>query len=147
MARVRWVLCLLILLGGSENATAFEDPTQGKPFLPWVWKEQFKPTIERSVKDGNLNILAAGAVGSIAAFQYDGDVYEHNRRGENLLMSSDMAGMLGILGGGALGVGIAATQLFMDQENGLRHARAIALTSASHVTLALVIARERPGGR
>lgn len=142
-----WKRIALSLLFLTDVAFAFEDPTHGRAFLPWVWEEQLEPTIAQSTRDGNLSILAAGAVGSIAAYQYDDDVYQHNRRGENLLMSPDTAGALGIVGGGALGIGIAVSQIFVDQENGLRHGRAIALTSASHVTIAFLVARERPGGR
>ncbi len=130
-----------------SSAYALEDPTKGKPFFPWLWEDQFQPTLEHATEFGNLGILAAGAVGSIAAFQYETDVYLHNRRGQNLIMSKEDAGSLGTLGGGGLGIGIAVAQLFLDQENGLQHARAIALTSTSHVLLAWAFSKKRPGGR
>lgn len=140
------LLLIFILLNGA-SAFAVEDPTGGKPFLPWLWEDQFRPVLRQTTDVGNLAILAAGGLSSVAAFQYEGDVYEHNRKGENLIMTADTAGVLGTVGGGGLGIGIAVTQILLDQKNGLRHARAIALTSLSHVTLAYSFQKKRPGGR
>ena len=136
-----------MLIVSSSLAFAVEDPTGGKPFLPWLWDDQFRPVLDETTNIGNLSILAAGAVTSVAAFQFENDVYEHNARAENLLMSNETAGMLGTVGGGGLGIGIAVAQILFDQQNGLMHARAIALTSISHVTLALAFRKSRPGGR
>ena len=61
-------------------------------------------------------------------------------------MEHDTANFLGWLGNGQVGIGIAIGQLFLDQENGLKHGRAIMLTSMSHITLATIVHRERPNG-
>ncbi|MBC77310.1 MAG: hypothetical protein CME64_14990 [Halobacteriovoraceae bacterium] len=115
--------------------------------LSWVWNEQLKPTIDNSwTSDGKL-ILGATAGLTILANAYDKNVYEHNERKENLLFSDQTAKDLGVAGSGMLGIGIAAGQLIWDQKEGLAHARAIFLTSISHVTLAFLFQRGRPGDR
>lgn len=144
-----WCQRVLILLSLviSPCGFAFEDPTGGVPFFPWLWESQLKPTIAHSVRRDNLEILTAGTLATILSAQYDDDVYAHNARGERLLMTGDTAGLFGVAGSGVLGIGIALAQLQFDPLNGLAHARAIALTAASHVTLAFAIGRHRPGGR
>jgi hypothetical protein len=138
---------LLMLLLISVHANAFQDPTKGKPFFPWVWHDQLEPTFEHSLGVGGLSILGAGAVGTIATHQYDSDVQQANARGDHLVINQDAAGVLGTVGGGAVGIGIAVVQLFVDQPNGLKHTRAITLTALSHVTLAFTVRRPRPPGR
>jgi hypothetical protein len=135
------------ILGVSSQAFAWTDPTEGEAFLPWLWQKQFAPVIETSVDREGLVILASGAGAALAAHPYDAQAFEHNRRGENLIMSNDTAGVLADLGSGVAGVGIAVTQLVFDQSNGLKHARAIALTSVTHITTAFLVQRPRPGGR
>jgi len=137
-------LFILVLLL-SSRVFAFEDPTHGKPFVPWLWNDQFKPTIEHSVDFTGASILASGAVGSIVSHQYDYDVLEAEQN--HPLMGRDESGFLSTLGGGGIGIGITAVQLFVDQKNGLKHGRAIALTALSHVTLAMIAHRHRPPGR
>jgi hypothetical protein len=135
---------LTFLICFCSNAFAFEDPTNKKPFVPWLWNEQLKPTIENSLSTEGLAIIGTSLAGSALAHEYDTDVYEHNRRGKDLIFDSETSGFLGTLGGGGLGIGIAAAQLFLDQENGLKHARTIMLTSLSHVTSAFIVSRKRP---
>ena len=134
-------------LSFATSAHAWEDPTSGKPFLPWLWQNQFKPTLENSTKTGNLSILAAGAVTSVIARQYEWDVYTSNLKGDHLIMTPDTAGVLGTIGGGGLGIGIVLAQLWLDSDNGLMHARTLVLTSLSHVTLTYMFQKSRPGGR
>jgi hypothetical protein len=138
------LLCLFLF---SFSAHAFEDPTRGKPFLPWLWNDQFEPTLKHSLDLGGIGVLAGGAAGTIVSHQYDDEIAEGNARGDHLLISKDASGVLSTLGGGGLGIGITAIQLFVDQKNGLKHGRAIALTALSHVTLALIAHRARPAGR
>jgi hypothetical protein len=138
------------VLSSSAQASAswaLEDPTKGKPFFPWLWEDQLAPTLEQTTNTGNIGILVAGATTAVVAHQYEQEVFEHNARGENLIMTPDTAGILGVIGGGSLGIGIALAQIYFDQENGLLHGRAIAMTSLSHVTLAYLFHKSRPGGR
>lgn len=139
------LFALLIFLF-SSTCFAFEDPTLGKPFLPWLWEDHLKPTIESSMSKSGFFIAGSTATLSIVSHQYDSDVYEHNSTSDNLAMDSETSGLFGTLGGGGIGIGISILQLFVDQENGLKHARALILTSATHVTVAFIASRKRPNG-
>ena len=137
----------LALIFFSKSGFSYEDPTQGKPFFPWLWEEQFKPTIINGFDQNGLTILSVGAVTTIAAHQYDEDVVSHNRKKHHLLMDANTSKKFAHVGSGVLGVSIALAQIVWDQPNGLMHGRAIALTTISHVTLAFLIHRKRPDGR
>lgn len=137
-------LAVLVLAKPSHS---FEDPTQGKPFFSWLWQDQFKPTITNSVDQDGLTILGVGALTTVAAHQYDQDVVTHNRKGHNLIMDRKTSKDFATLGGGALGIGIAVAQIVWDQPNGLMHARAITLTTVSHLSLAFITQRHRPDNR
>ena len=141
------VFFFFLILFNTSHTWAVEDPTNGKPFLPWVWEDQLRPTIESSISKKGLITLGATTAATVGSLYYDTDVYEHNRRGKNLVFDQETSGFLGTLGGGGLGVGIAALQLFFDQQNGLKHGRAIMLTSFNHVVLAFAFSRKRPDGR
>lgn len=140
-------LIFLALIIFSQPGFGFEDPANAKPFVPWLWQDQFKPTISNGFDENGLGILALGALSTVAAHQYDSDVVEHNRKGRNLLMDRKSSTDFAKVGSGVLGVSIAVTQLFWDQSNGLMHARAIALTALSHVSLSFIFQRDRPDGR
>ena len=137
----------LALLVFSKNSFSFEDPTKGKPFVPWLWEDQFKPTIVNGFDDGGLTILGVGALTTVAAHHYDEDVVAHNRKREKLLMDDKTSKDFAVIGSGALGVSIALAQIIWDQPNGLMHARAIALTTITHVSLSFIFQRDRPDGR
>ena len=62
-------------------------------------------------------------------------------------MSQSTAQKLGKLGNGVAGLAIVGTQMGFDQGNGLKSARALILTSVSHITSAAVIRRRRPRNR
>lgn len=141
----RFVFLALVLL--SWKSFSYEDPTQGKPFVPWLWEDQFKPTIKNGFDDTGFTILGVGALTTIAAHQYDYDVVEHNERGHDLLMDRETSSDFAKVGSGFLSVSVAIGQLIWDQENGLMHARALALTSLSHVSLSFIFQRHRPDGR
>ena len=141
-------LCFLAaFLLSPSPASAVEDPTHGKPFFPWLWEDQFKPTITHSFDGIGPSIILGGGALTAVAHQYDADVYNHNFKGQNLIFDSGTAGFFGQIGGGPLGVGIAAVQILFDQRNGLMHGRAIVLTTLSHASLAFLVQRERPGAR
>jgi membrane-associated phospholipid phosphatase len=131
----------------SFSSFGYQDPTHGKPFFPWLWEDQFKPTIVNGFDQNGLGLLAVGALTTAAAHQYDYDVVDHNVRNPDALMSQDTASQFAKLGSGVLGVSVALGQVVYDQENGLMHARAIALTTISHVSLAFMFQRNRPNGR
>ncbi len=137
---------LLIVLGvtlvASRGARAFEDPTGGRPFFAWVWADQVVPTLRAASETGSLAVLGAGASATGLSFRYDQDVQRETRDFRKL--SRDAAAVGSCFGSGLPGVAIAAGQLFFDQHNGLAHARALALTSLSHASLAFTLRRERP---
>lgn len=137
----------LALLLFSRPGFSYEDPTKGKPFFPWLWEDQFKPTIINGFDQNGLTILGVGALTTIAAHQYDVDVVTHNRKGKDLLMDRKTSTQFARVGNGVIGVSIALAQIVWDQPNGLMHARAIALTTISHVSLAYLIQRNRPDNR
>lgn len=129
--------------------TAFaewKDPTGGKPFGDWIWEDQFKPTLVKSVDKTGLTILGTGAASSLVVHEYDKKINRYNEK-HPVLLGHDEAEYLGKLGNGVFGVGLALTQIYFDQENGLRHSRAILLTSLSHVSVAALVRRNRPGNR
>lgn len=141
------ILVLISILLVNQSLLAFEDPTKGKPFFPWLWEDQFKPTIENSWDTSGVSILAAGALITVGAHQYDEEIYQHNTTKSHKLMNKDTSLALARLGSGAVGIGIALSQVAFDQDNGLMHVRAIALTSASHFLTAFIVQKDRPGGR
>lgn len=141
----RFVFFGIILLCFSSHS--FEDPTKGKPFVPWLWEDQFKPTVKNGLDFNGYTILGVGALTTIAAHQYDYDVVQHNEKGHDLLMDRDASEVFAKVGSGFLGVGIAMAQLFYDPKNGLMHSRALAFTALSHVSLSYIFQRRRPDGR
>ncbi|AZZ35477.1 hypothetical protein CIK05_01230 [Bdellovibrio sp. qaytius] len=140
-------LIFLALIIFSQKSFSFEDPTHGKPFFPWLWQDQFKPTIVNGFDDNGFAILGVGALTTVAAHQSDSKVVEQNKKGHDLIMDRKTSKDFAQVGSGVLTAGIAAAQLVWDQPNGLMHARAIALTTISHVSLAFIIQRKRPDGR
>jgi membrane-associated phospholipid phosphatase len=127
--------------GGLRNLS------DGKDFIPWVFEDQISPTITRSYDTTGLSILFAGAASTAVAHQYDDTVRRHNLDPDRRIFDKDTANFGGYLGSGGPGIGIALMQLYLDRENGLQHARALALTAGSHITLASIINRQRPNER
>lgn len=131
----------------SLSALAWEDPTNKKPFFPWVWEDQLKPTIVTGFDKTGL-VIAGAATGSVlAVHQYDGKIFDFTERGGNLWMDESTAQQLGKLGNGMAGILVVGTQLAFDQQNGLKSSRALVLTTFSHITMAAVIQRNRPRNR
>lgn len=144
---MRFFTSLVLSLCVSVSAFAFEDPTGGKPFFPWLWEDQFKPTLVTSVDKTGFQIFGIGAAATIVARQYDETIFQHNQTVEDRILEHHTADFGGFVGSGGPGILIAVTQLFLDQQNGLAHSRAIVLTSVSHIMLAGMIQRNRPTGR
>jgi len=142
MTRLKTAVLLLVLCCSSSFA-GWTDPTQGKAIFPWVWEDQIHPTLKQSVDKTGLTIAASGAAASIVSHQYDGKVFDYNEK-HPLLFGRKEAVNLGRVGNGSFGIAIALTQVYFDQDNGLRHARALLLASLSHMSLAYIFQRERP---
>ena len=130
------IMALMTVAAGAED-NAFS----------WAWNDQLKPTIDESWDSDGKLILGTTIGLTILANAYDKNVYEHNERKENLLFSDQTAKELGVIGSGMFGISIAAAQLIWDRREGLAHSRALVLTSISHVTLAYLFQRGRPGNR
>jgi hypothetical protein len=131
---------ILFLILFSSSIFAFEDPTKGKPFVPWLWEDQFYPTIKKAGEPSSLIVFGVGAGATAYSFSEDDDAQEWSSH----VITEEQAQTGSILGGGMPGVGIAVIQLFVDQQNGLQHGRAIALTAATHISIAATVRRERP---
>ncbi|RYZ64281.1 MAG: hypothetical protein EOP05_22290 [Proteobacteria bacterium] len=76
------------------------------------------------------------------AHEYDVDVF--NDFGNNRKWSAGDASYGAVLASGMPAITVAVAQLVFDQQNGLMHGRAIALTSLTHITTAFIANRERP---
>ena len=137
----RQAIVILIFLSGSM-AGASKDPTGGKPFFKWLWNDQYIPTFKTVGEQGSIFLLTGGIFASTISFQYDKDVYKENHH--NQRMSKDLSAIGSQIGSGMPGIAIAALQVAFDQENGLAHARAISLTSANHIIIAVAARRDRP---
>ncbi len=135
-------IAVVVTLFWTALVSAYQDPTQGKPFLPWLWQDQLTPTIEVAGKKNNLLLLAGGMAIAGLASGSDDSVAIHSR--ESIDPEHSKWGAL--LGSGAPGLAIAAGQIYFDTNQGLAHARAIMLTSITHISTALIVQRERPNG-
>lgn len=140
---MQYLLLMMMILFSTNTFAEWKDPTQGKPFFPWVWENQFKPTIDESIKEEGWMILGGGAIATVAVHQYDHKIYQYNQE-HPIVFDEDTAHKFGKVGNGLLGVSIAVTQIVFDQDNGLRHARALILTTLTHVSLAAMVRRDRP---
>lgn len=137
---------IFLLLGSFSSAFAWDDPTKGKPFFPWVWEDQLKPTLIKSVDKTGLTIIGAGAVSTLAIHQYDGKIYNYNQKHPIIFSEKDVDN-LGHFGDGKIGAGIAIAQIIFDQENGIKHFKALLLSAISHATVStLIYKRDRPDG-
>lgn len=137
-------LLVFVLLFWSSFAEA-GSPTSS--MMQWVWQENLKPTIQNSLDGGGSWILFSGALATVAAKQSDQTIYNHNRVPEDRWMSQSAANVGAYLGSGGPGIAIALAQLVWDPVNGVRHGTALALTAASHITMASLVQRQRPSGR
>lgn len=147
MQKLKFFSSFLLICFFSVPAFSVEDPTKGKPFFPWLWEDQFKPTLVKSVDKKGLAILAAGTGGVLITDQYDRKIDRFSKDGGNWLMDHDSATKFGKLGNGVAGLAIFGAQYVFDQENGLRTGRAIILTTISHMGIAGIVQRNRPDNR
>lgn len=147
MTKQKYFLMICALFFSISAQASYTDPTEGKPFFPWLWEDQFKPTLVKSVDQTGLMILAAGGVSVIGVHEYDKKINRFSRDGGNLLMDHDSAKKFSSLGNGMAGVAIFGAQFFFDQENGLKTGRTIILTTISHMGIAGLVQRDRPENR
>ncbi len=147
MSKQKFLLTFSFMLIFSFPSMALEDPTKGKPFFPWLWEDQFKPTLVKSVDKTGVMILAAGGASVLAVRQYDKKIDRFAKDGGNLWMDHEDATQFGKLGNGVAGVAIFGAQYIFDQENGLKTGRAIILTTLSHMSIAGLVQRNRPDNR
>lgn len=145
---VSFVAILLVLAVLSPATShAFNDPTGGKPFLPWLWDDQLQPTIREGFDVDGFALMFATTAATITARQYDAEARESY--GNNQKMPTNISAIGSRLGNGGPSVATAVALLFFDQPEGLKMGRAIVLTAASHITIAVAVGRQRPnnGGR
>lgn len=138
LVSLSFILSFLFAVG----AEALEDPTRGRAFVDWAWRDQLLPTLETAIDVDSLLVLSGGTAATLVSFSYDRDIRETHS--SNARISSELSGFGSLIGSGPPGVVIALAQLAWDQENGLAHSRALVLTSMSHVVLATISQRERP---
>lgn len=111
----------------------------------WLWEKQMRPTLEHASDPTSLILLFGTAAATSIAHQSDAAYANHY--GDNRGLSRNQTRAGAVLGSGFPGIAIAATQLWMDTENGLQHARAIGFTSLTHITIAEIASRRRPNGK
>lgn len=138
--RISLFLIFLIFASSSLAESSF---AQGAP-LEDFWQEDLKPTLANSLDRGGQTVLASGLVATMLAFQYDNQIVRYNDDVSKRWMDNPSADFWGWIGNGSFGIAIALTQMYFDSSNGIQHAKAISLTAASHITLALITHRERP---
>ncbi|WP_374000166.1 phosphatase PAP2 family protein [Bdellovibrio bacteriovorus] len=140
---------LFMLLGmvGSCGLAEEVAPVGDSNAFTGFWEQEIKPTVVNSFDEGGRMVFLTGAVTTIVARQYDQTVFNHNQIESDRWLEHRTADFGGWLGSGAPGIAIAVTQLFLDTPNGVRHGKAIALTSVSHITMATLVRRERPSKR
>ncbi len=136
-----------------DLATSAEEPssavsaTASENFLPWFWRTELKPTIANSFDSGGQIIFASGVIAVVTARQHDEQIYHHNLDENKTIMDQKTADLGGYIGSGGPGIAIAVAQMFFDQENGIRHGKALVLTAANHITLAALVNRQRPNNQ
>lgn len=136
------IISMLILLAAKSNA--FDEPAAQKPFMTWLWEDQFQPTLKNSIGKPGIAILSVGALSTVLAHEYDDEINIEVFSERERYMNKDCADFFSKLGAGPVFITIALGQIYFDRENGLMHARSIVLTSLTHVSLAYMIQRERP---
>ncbi len=118
---------------------------EGKPPIDWLWNDQLKPTIRHAGDSQSLWIFLGTAAATAYTHQQDGRIRDDF--GDNKGMSTSETRYGAILGSGFPGIAIALGQMYFDTDDGLQHLRALAFTSATHISIALAAQRERPNGK
>ncbi|MES2743998.1 MAG: phosphatase PAP2 family protein [Bdellovibrionota bacterium] len=111
----------------------------------WLWEKQMRPTLEHAGDRTSLFVLLGTAAATSLAHQSDSKFREEY--GDNKGMTQANSSIGAVLGSGFPGIALAATQLYIDTENGLQHSRAIAFTALTHISIAATVNRKRPNGK
>lgn len=143
LQKLKFLTALIVFTSMGSVSAAWEDPTKGKPFFPWVWEDQLKPTLKKSVDKTGLIVAGSGLVAVEGVHQYDHKIYAYNDE-HRVLFDEKSAKQFGKLGNGVAGISIAAAQIYFDQSNGLKHARALLLTTTSQMSISALVRRDRP---
>ncbi|MBO9665351.1 MAG: phosphatase PAP2 family protein [Bdellovibrio sp.] len=144
MTMMRFVFVLTLVSLIFQNAFAWNDPTEGKPFVPWLWDDQLEPTLVNSADWTGLGIFLSGAAATALAHTQDDKVYQYSLDHEIMSDSAEKFG--GFIASGLPGIVLATSQLWWDQPAGLQLGRALLLTSVTHITIAAAVDRTRPAG-
>lgn len=137
----RVILIFTIFTSQVLSAAEADD----KPFTEWLWQDQLKPTLAAADDAPSLWTFLGVSVATALAHQHDSDFRE--TYGDNARLPREDSRYGAILGSGFPGLMIAAGQLYFDRSNGLLHARALGMTAATHITIAVAVQRERPNGK
>ena len=128
-------------------SVAWHDPTEGKPFFPWVWEDNLKPTFKKAVDGEGVTILATGIATTFAVRPYDHKIYDHNKVHGDMLIGRNEAKDWGKAGNGMVSLAAAGLQLAFNEDNGIKTIRAMLLTSTTHITISAATRRNRPDNR
>ncbi len=139
-------LFTIFLFAFSSVSMAWHDPTDGKPFFPWAWEDQLKPTLKKSVDGKGVTLLAVGTGLTFTTRIYDHKIHDSNNE-DGILMGKEDAAYWGKLGNGVIGMSLALTQLAFDQSNGLKTVRTLLLATTSQTAISAVARRNRPDNR
>lgn len=123
---------------------AFEDPTGGKAFGPWLYHDQLKPMVKEAGEANHLSLLGGAVVGSVLAKPYDRKVRDHHFDHGNLFLGREESVDVSQISDGWLQVGVSLVTLGLDTEEGVKLSRALIFSSVSTGLLKFVVHRERP---
>lgn len=136
-----WIASLtLTLLFAARSSLAAENPE------PSYWDlglDHARMSLQDGTDAAGWGILTGGLVATIVAHQYDHEVRDAYR--DNQKLSRDVSKFGAFWGSGGPGLALAMTQLYLDPRNGMAHAESIILTSATHISIAALVRRGRPG--
>jgi membrane-associated phospholipid phosphatase len=123
---------------------AYEDPTGGKPFGPWVYNDQVKPMVKEAGRSENLIILAGSVAGTFAAMPFDHRVRDFRTEHGNLILGKQESHVVSDVANSWIQVGTSLLLLGIDSPEGVKLARTLIFTSITGSGLKLLANRERP---
>lgn len=110
-----------------------------------IWDNHVKPTLYNGFDTKGLLLISSGVAG-VMVTQPSLDDQMHESWGENQKISKETSKIGDYLGMGIAGIGIATTQLFLDNENGWAHSEALVWSFIATSILKVANQRERPNG-
>jgi membrane-associated phospholipid phosphatase len=127
-------------------AFAYDDPTGGKPFGPWLWDDQVKPMVKEAAAGDNLLFLGGMVAGTYVTMPYDHKVRAFANKGGHLLVGEEEAKKISDFTDTWLELGTSVVLLGVDTKEGVKLSRALIFSLASYSFLKRVTSRERPDG-